>query len=91
MARITDMIQLSEILRRIRRGEGTNRIHKELGTHKTIIKQVRDLACERKWIDRETPLPDEYEISTAYRSLFAPRERAHVLDAYRDEINLSPM
>lgn len=86
MARITDMIQLSEILRRIRRGEGTNSIHEELGSHKTVIKQVRDLAHERKWADPETPLPDEHEISTAYRSLFGPRERVHVLDAYRDEI-----
>ncbi len=86
MARITDMIQLSEILRRLRRGEGTNTIHRELGSHKTVIRRVRELAQSRDWLDRLSPLPDEHELLIAYRSLFAPGERKHPLDAYKDDI-----
>jgi Transposase and inactivated derivatives len=86
MARITDMIQLSEILRRLRNGDGTNKIKRELGTHKTVIKRLRELAQSRNWLDRHIPLPDEHELFAAYRSLFTSGEKEHLLDAYKDEI-----
>jgi transposase len=86
MARITDMIQLSEILRRLRKGDGTNKIKRELGTHKTVIKRVRDLASAHGWLDPLAPLPDEQIIHEKYRTLFAAKERAHPLDAYKNDI-----
>jgi transposase len=86
MARITDMIQLSEILRRLRDGDGPNRINRELGTHKTVIKRVRELAVSRNWLVTGTPLPDEHELSEAYRSLFSPGPKEHILDAFKDFI-----
>jgi hypothetical protein len=87
MARITDMVQLSEILRRLRKNDGTNAINRELGAHKQVIKRLKDLAAAKGWLDIGTPLPDEREILGQYRTLFARQERqAHPLDAYRDEI-----
>jgi transposase len=86
MARITDMIQLSEILRRLRNGDGPNKINDELGTHKTVIKRVRDLASSRNWLDTCATLPDEHELAEAYRSLFSQGPKEHILDAFKDLI-----
>jgi hypothetical protein len=80
------MIQLTEILRRLRTGDGTNRIKRDLGSHKTVIKRVRELSQSRNWLDPHTPLPGEHELLAAYRSLFTAQEKGHVLDAYKDDI-----
>jgi len=87
MARVTDMVQLSEILRRLRKNDGTNTINRELGAHKQVIKRLKDLAAAKGWLDPKTPLPDEQEIYYQYRTLFSCRKgRVHPLDAYKDEI-----
>lgn len=86
MARITEMINISEILRRLRAQEGTNRIKRELGVHKTVIKRVREMAASHNWLDANTPLPDEHTLFQAYKSLFKKESQPHILDPYLDEI-----
>jgi uncharacterized protein (UPF0248 family) len=80
------MMQLSEILRRLRENAGTNQIQRELGTHKTVITRVRRLANQEGWLDENIPLPDEHTIHEKYRLLFSSKPQAHLLDAFYDAI-----
>lgn len=84
--RVTNMKQQIEILSRLRKGCGINEINRELGAHKTVIRQVRNVATEKSWIAESDPIPSEDELNAAYRATFSHKKKSHYLDAYKESI-----
>lgn len=84
MARRLAMQELSEIVRRLCLGESKNRIHKETGTHRTIIRKIHAIASANGWLQSQQPLPSEQEISAAYYGTKV--NIRHPLDAYKEEL-----
>ncbi len=58
------MIELRDIVLRLRRGEGVKSLQRSTGRHKTVIRRLRSLAMERGWLDANEP-PSEADIQTA--------------------------
>jgi len=53
------MPELREILIRIRRGQSLRGISRETGTHRKIVREMRELARLQGWLTDDIPLPSE--------------------------------
>lgn len=84
--RITGMNELSQILSHIRQKTGTNEIQRQLGTHKTVIKRLREVSAPHGWDQDDGPVPNEEELAAAYKSTFKQKITDHFLDPYRERI-----
>ncbi len=60
------MVELREIVQRLRLGQSVKAIHRDTGRHKTVIRAVRDLALREGWLDVRTEIPSEGEIARLY-------------------------
>ena len=81
------MIELQEILQRLRVGQSIKAIKRELGKHKTVIRRVKRVAEQEGWLAPQVPLPSEHEIQQAYEVGQAEENGSpHPLDGYREQI-----
>ena len=71
------MLELQDILNRLRQGQSIKGIRRELGRHKTIIRKVKRIAVEQGWLEREKALPSEGDLRDAYEK--ADGEARHIL------------
>jgi hypothetical protein len=55
-------MELREVIRRLRQGQGIRRIHNETGIHRTILRELRVVAEDRGWLEPQTALPSEQDI-----------------------------
>jgi hypothetical protein len=62
----TNMIEIRNIIHRLRMGHSKRRIHKELGIYRPIIRELHGLAIIHGWLDPELPMPNDDEISKVY-------------------------
>lgn len=87
MPRRIPIMELKDILERLRRGQSIKGINRELKRHKTVIRKVKSIAEENNWLDSTSPLPSEKQLKKAYEaSDDEGRERFHPLDAYIQDI-----
>ncbi len=86
MPRVKTMVQLIEIVRRIRENQSNNCINKETGTHKSVIRKLRDLSNEYSWMDKSKDLPSESEMNLIYNGIIKERQKFHPLDDYEKTI-----
>ena len=63
------MAEFRDIVRRLKSGHGLRDIHRSTGIHRTVVRQLRDLAEQRGWLEAEAPLPTELEIEEARRDV----------------------
>lgn len=77
-------MEIQDILERLRANESIRSIHRNNGSHKTIIREVRDLALKKGWLDQSVPLPSEFDILEA-RNL-STEKSPHPLDRFKDDI-----
>ena len=66
MPRRITVLELQDILKRLRQGQSIKGIRRELGRHKTVIRKVKRIAVEHGWLDPQKPLPTERELIDAY-------------------------
>jgi ferredoxin len=66
MPRRVQIVELREIVQRLRLGQSVKAIHQDTGRHKTVIRAVRDLALREGWLDVRTEIPSEGEIARLY-------------------------
>ena len=79
-------MELREVVRRLKAGQGIRRIHAETGVHRTIIRALRDTAEAQRWLDPGSPLPSEEEVQRVRRAEVPAESAAHPLETYRDQI-----
>ena len=79
-------MELSDVIKRLKMGQGIRRIHVETGVHRTIIRSLRDTAETKGWLAVESSLPTEEEVQQARRSEVPPESSAHPLETFRQQI-----
>ena len=81
------MVELQDIVRRLRLGHSVKTIHRQTGRHRTVIRVMRDLAARQGWLDADYELPSEGEVARLYeQTLSAGRQVEHPLQAYDEQI-----
>ena len=79
-------MELRDVIKRLKMGQGIRRIHVETGVHRTIIRSLRDTAETKGWLAVESSLPTEEEVQQARRSEVPPESSAHPLETFRQQI-----
>jgi hypothetical protein len=59
------MTELRDVIRRLKLGHGVRNIHRSTGVHRTIVRQLRELALELGWLEADRELPSEQQIEEA--------------------------
>ncbi|MBA7654787.1 hypothetical protein ES703_62680 [subsurface metagenome] len=86
MPRRIPVIELQEIVKRLRMRQSIKGIKRELGRHKTVIRKVLQIAEENNWLDENEPLPSEIEVRDAYYEGTDQQLQTHPLDAFQHDI-----
>jgi len=84
MAREKSIMELQDILRRLKAGHGIKQIHRETSTHRKVIRKVKTIALDNGWLDAATALPSEKELHDLYYGIAAPKQ--HPLDRLNEEL-----
>lgn len=85
MARKT-MTQLIEIIIRLKKGESIRSILRETGTHRKVIRKIKDIALQKGWLSIQADLPSEKEMFEAYNRGESIKLKAHILDNHIDDL-----
>jgi transposase len=59
------MAELRDVIQRLKLGHGVRDIHRSTGVHRTIVRQLRDVALELGWLEADCQLPSEQQIEQA--------------------------
>ncbi len=86
MPRRIPVIELQEIVKRLRTGQSIKGIKRELGRHKTVIRRIKEIAEQNNWLEKSEPLPSEIEVRDAYYEGSDPQLQPHPLDAFKHDI-----
>ena len=87
MPRRVNMIELQDIIHRLRLGQSVKAIHRETGRHKTVVRTLKALAQREGWLQPGAGLPSEGQIQRLYeQARQIVRESAHPLDVYREQV-----
>lgn len=78
------MQQIRECIYRLRLNHSLRKIHRDLCIHRSILKRIRDDACQRGWLDPAHSMPDDQQIGEAFKNFTKPK--VSVLDPYHQLI-----
>lgn len=79
------MTEIRSIIQRLRNGQSNRRIHKDLGVHRSLIRELKDLATTHQWLNSASPMPSDEEIARA-RNKNKNIVSGHLLDPYKEQI-----
>lgn len=79
------MLDIREIIHRLRAGYSDRRIHRETGVDRTIIRKIRELSILHQWLDTSLVMPNDEEISRFWNSS-NKNTKSHPLDLHRDDL-----
>ena len=79
------MTEKREVIRRLRHGQSIRQINRETGIHRTIIRRIKALSKEKRWLDTNKRLPPEIAIARLLERGNG-KEESHPLDQYRERI-----
>lgn len=80
------MVEVRNIIHHLRMGHSKRQIHKELKVHRSIIRELYQLAISSEWLNPNFPMPSDEEISRLWRP--TTNNHSHPLDTYREQISL---
>ena len=87
MPRRVHIVELRDIVQRLRLGHSVKAIHRETGRHRTLIRAMRDLAARQDWLTTLKELPSEGEIGRLYQEVCTvSRQQPHPLELYEAQI-----
>jgi len=86
MPRRIPIIELKDILERLRWEQSIKGIKRELKRHKTVIRKVKRIAEENIWLDSQSPMPSEKQLKKVHESSDDGQKRSHPLYAYTEDI-----
>lgn len=79
-----NMTDLRTIIHRLRMGQAKRRIHRDLGVHRSIIRELYDLSVRQGWLDKEREMPNDEEISKYWHTKTS--NQSHPLDVFKEQI-----
>jgi len=79
------MIEIRNIIQRLRDGQSKRQIHRDLRVHRSIVRQLGNLAISEGWLNSDLPMPSDGEITKAW-STSKKNSQPHRLDPYKKEI-----
>jgi transposase len=77
------MIEIRNIIHRLRSNESQRNIEKEADIHRSIVKNVYELAVVHHWLDPASPMPTDEEIAKVWKPS-SKINKPHPLDLHRD-------
>ncbi len=80
------MAQLIEILTRLKKGESIRNINKETGTHREVIRKIKNIGDKKGWLSASSNLPSEKDMDQAYNEPENIQAKPHILDNHIDEL-----
>jgi transposase len=86
MPKRRSVVELRDVIRRLRAQQGIRKIHQETGVHRTIIRALRNAAEARGWLSTEAPLPSEEQVQEARRTELPAKSAGHPLEAFATQI-----
>lgn len=84
MSRRKTVPELRDYIIRLRKGQSIREIQRDTGTHRRIIRRIRNVAEGRGWLNPDAGIPSEKEIHDATRNNI--QNVGHPLDEYRTDI-----
>ena len=86
MPRRTTVLELRDILERLRQSQSIKGIMRELGRQKSVIRKVKRTAEKHGWLDLKKPLPTEKELIDAYEGTDGDVVvEQHALDRFKED------
>lgn len=79
-----NMTEIRSIIQRLKLGQSIRQIHYELCVHRTIIRELYDLAIIHCWLDPKSSMPSDEEISKIWN--LKKKIQTHPLDAHKEQI-----
>jgi hypothetical protein len=87
MPRRRRMVEKIDVIRRLQLNQSIRVIHRETGIHRTIIRELREIAIQKGWLEKNPPLPSEHTLQKALAHLHNTQvQRSHPLDTWKEEI-----
>lgn len=83
--RLTNMLEIRTVIHRLRNGDSNRLIEREIGVDRAIIRNIKNLAMAHQWLDLQSPMPSDDEIS----KVWIPKPKSfkdHPLDPYRHSL-----
>ena len=77
------MMKTKETIKRLRKNETINRIHKETGLHRRTIRKIKVVAQNSGWLDEGTEFPTEAQIQKKY--ITKKRDQSHI-EPFKEKI-----
>lgn len=78
------MTEIRNIIQRLRQHQSKRQIHRELSVHRSIIREISELAIFHGWLDPNLPFPSDEEIDKVWNK--NKDIKPHSLDFYKNEI-----
>ena len=72
------------IIHRLKLRQSIRRIHRELGVHRPLVRELHRLAIAHQWLDLALPMPSDEEIASAQKHQTTPH--FHLLDDHYEQI-----
>lgn len=85
MPKRRSVVELRDVINRLRLGQGIRKIHEQTGIHRTIIRSLRETAEAAGWLRLEAELPTEEQIQEARRREVPSEAAQHPLTAFRED------
>lgn len=79
------MLDIREVIHRLREGHSDRRIGKEVRVDRSIVKKIRVLSILHQWLDTASAMPTDEEISKFWNST-SKAQKPHPLDLHRDHL-----
>ena len=78
------MTEIRTIIHRLKLRQSIRRIHRELGVHRPLVRELHRLAIAHQWLDLALPMPSDEEIASAQKHQTTPH--FHLLDDHYEQI-----
>jgi transposase len=81
----TNMTVARNVIHHLRMGHSKRQIHRDLKVHRSIIRELFQIASNYKWLNPELPMPNDEEISRLWKKQ-TTKALPHPLDAHKEQI-----
>jgi transposase len=79
------MVEIREILHRLRCGQSNRHIARECKTDRKIIRKIRKTAIQNQWLNSDLSMPCDEEIAKVWNPK-TKNQKLHLLDPYIDDL-----
>jgi hypothetical protein len=82
MAREKTIMEMRDILSRLKLGHGIKQIFRDTGTHRNVIRKLKKIALKKGWLAPDSSLPPEKELYEEYYGMKG-KPSNHPLEPFR--------